>query len=121
MKELVCIVCPNGCRLIIDKKGETVEVSGNQCSRGEDFAIKEMTHPMRSISSTVKTVFDKIPRVPVKVSKEIPKEKIFPVMRELNKVCIKEKLKSGDAVIENVLGLGVDVVITSDIMLEEDE
>ena len=28
MKELVCIVCPNGCRLQVSQKGEEFEVMG---------------------------------------------------------------------------------------------
>ncbi|MGN9152341.1 DUF1667 domain-containing protein [Bariatricus sp. HCP3S3_E12] len=57
--------------------------------------------------------------MPVKVSAEIPKERIFDVMKEISKVQVIEPLSTGDIVIENVLGLGVDVVITSDLMKGE--
>ena len=62
---------------------------------------------------------ENVPVVPVKVSAEIPKERIFDVMKEISKVQVIEPLGTGDIVIENVLGLGVDVVITSDLMKGE--
>ena len=103
MKELTCIVCPNGCRLEAEEKDGKWIVRGNQCKRGEHFAIEEMTHPMRTISSTVSTVFPKTPVIPVRVSAEIPKERIFDVMREINKVTVRERCAAGVPVIRNVL------------------
>ena len=49
-------------------------------------------------------------------SSESPREKIFDVMREINAVTLKERIGRGDAVIKNVLGLGVDVIATSDLL-----
>lgn len=119
MKEMTCIVCPNGCRLQIDDSGSELLVSGNQCKRGAAFAATELTHPMRTICSTVNTCFAEIPVVPVRVSAEIPKERIFDVMCEINKVKLTERLGTGDPVIRDVLGLGVDVIVTSDILKGE--
>ena len=119
MKELTCIVCPNGCRLEVEEKDGEWVVSGNQCKRGEQFAIEEMTHPMRTICSTVRTVFPEAPVLPVRVSVEIPKERIFDVMQEINKVMVREICGTGDPVIKNVLGLGADVIVTSGILKEE--
>lgn len=116
MKQLVCIGCPRGCRLTIDEKDGEYIVTGNTCQRGKEFAISEMTAPKRTICSTVKTAFPDVPVLPVRVSDDIPKEKIFDVMREINAVTLKERIGRGDAVIKNVLGLGVDVIATSDLL-----
>ena len=113
MKQLVCIGCPRGCRLTIDEKDGEYIVTGNTCPRGKEFAISEMTAPKRTICSTVKTAFSDVPVLPVRVSDDIPREKIFDVMREINAVTLKERIGRGDAVIKNVLGLGVDVIATS--------
>lgn len=118
MKELTCIVCPNGCSLRVEKKDGQWEVIGNQCKRGITFAIEEMTHPMRTISSTVRTSFPEVPVIPVRVSAEIPKERIFDVMKQINQVRVEKICGTGDVVIENVLGLQVDVIVTSDILRE---
>lgn len=116
MKELVCIVCPRGCTMNIEKKDGEIVVGGNSCKRGEAFAKSEMTAPMRTICTTVATVFPEYPVLPVRVSADIPKEKIFEVMKEINSVTVRERISRGDKVIENVLGLGVDVIATSDIL-----
>ena len=116
MKQLVCIGCPRGCRLTIDETDGEYIVTGNTCPRGKEFAISEMTAPKRTICSTVKTAFSDVPVLPVRVSDDIPREKIFDVMREINAVTLKERIGRGDAVIKNVLGLGVDVIATSDLL-----
>lgn len=116
MKQLVCIGCPRGCRLTVEEKDGEYIVTGNTCPRGKAFAISEMTAPKRTICSTVKTVFAGCPVLPVRVSNDIPKEKIFDVMREINAVTLGERIGRGDVVIENVLGLGVDVISTSDLL-----
>lgn len=116
MKQLVCIGCPRGCRLTVEEKDGEYIVTGNTCPRGKAFAISEMTAPKRTICSTVKTVFAGCPVLPVRVSDDIPKEKIFDVMREINAVTLRERIGRGDVVIENVLGLGVDIISTSDLL-----
>ena len=116
MKELVCIVCPRGCTMKIEKTDDGFSVTGNSCKRGEAFAKNEMTNPMRTICSTVATSFSDYPVLPVRVSSDIPKNRIFDVMKEINAVTVTEKLRRGDKVIENVLGLGVDVIATGDMV-----
>lgn len=121
MKELVCIVCPNGCKLKIKQERGEYIVEGNKCLRGIDFAIAELTHPVRTISSTVKTTYSQFPVLPVKVSKEIDKDSIFKVMQEINKVQVTTRVGQGDIIIKDVLGLGADVVCTSNILKGEKE
>ena len=116
MKQLVCIGCPRGCRLTVEENSGEFIVTGNTCPRGKAFAISEMTEPKRTICSTVKTVFPGCPVLPVRVSDDIPKDGIFDVMREINAVVLTERIGRGDVIIENVLGLGVDVISTSDLL-----
>lgn len=112
-KNLVCIVCPRGCSLKITEAGGEYSVSGNFCKRGRDFAISEMTEPKRTVCSTVRTVFPDVPVLPVRVSAEIPKDRIFDVMKEINSFVLEKRIARGEAVIKNVLGLGVDIIASS--------
>ncbi|MDD6527881.1 MAG: DUF1667 domain-containing protein [Oscillospiraceae bacterium] len=118
MKELVCIVCPRGCTMTLEGEGKDVKVSGNSCKRGAAFAVSEMTEPKRTICSTVRTAFPDVPVLPVRVSKEIPKDRIFDVMAEINKVTVKKKVKRGEVIIKDVLGLGADIIATSGVLDE---
>ena len=100
----------------VEKTGDVIRTEGNRCRRGYDFACAELTNPMRTISSTVRTVFPGCPVLPVRVNTEIPKNRIFDVMREINRVVITEPVGRGDIVIPNVLGLHADVIATSNIL-----
>ena len=116
MKELICIICPNGCNLVVNQEGEKISVTGNKCAKGEKFAVDELTHPARTISSTVRTSFAVVPVLPVRVSAEIPKNRISDVMAEINKVVVSAPVSRGEIIIPNVLGLNVDVIATSSIL-----
>ena len=112
MKEFVCIICPRGCHLKVD---DDLNVTGNSCPRGKKYGYDECTHPMRNITSTVKVISKHINRVPCKTSGDIPKERMFDVMDEINKVCVNAPVSMHQVLIKDVLGLGVDVVATREI------
>lgn len=118
MCELVCIVCPRGCTLQVEQEGNAFRVAGNACKRGEAFAISEQTAPMRTLCTTARTAFPDVPVLPVKVSAEIPKEQIFPVMEAINAVTVDRPVAMGGVILKNVLGLGVDVVAASGLLGE---
>ncbi len=123
MKKFTCIVCPNGCELsVIEEKGKFL-VEGNLCIRGREFAINEMQHPLRTVCSTVKTSYEHMPRLAVKISGEIPLEKIFYVMEEINKVVVTSPKTVGDIIVKNIGDLGVDLVATADMssLIEEEK
>mgnify|MGYP003444004865 FL=1 len=109
--DLVCIVCPRGCRINV----ENGVVTGNGCKRGEAFAISETTCPMRSVCSTVATAFKDYPVLPVRTDGEIPKDKIGELMRQINAVVVEEKLKRGDIVLKGVCGTDVNLIATASI------
>lgn len=109
--ELVCIVCPIGCRLTVtDKCDGSYSVEGNTCIRGESYGIKELTAPMRVLPTTVKITNGKLNRLPVKTSDAIPKKLIFEAMKEINGISIEAPVQMGQIIIPNLLGTGVDVV-----------
>lgn len=122
-QELVCIVCPNGCRLHLQwqEEGGPLTVTGNACPRGEAFARAELAHPMRSLTTTVRAVGGDLPVLPVRTDGEIPKEQIFAAIAALARVTASPPLRCGDIVCENLLGLGVNVVATCPLASREEE
>ncbi len=116
MKMMTCIVCPIGCRISVLQKDGKYIFSGNRCARGLDFAETELTSPMRSLTTTVRTVFPGVPALPVRTKGEIPKGMIPEVMRELSKVRVKERIGIGETVVPDILGSGVDVIATGDLL-----
>ena len=110
---LTCIVCPRGCRLSVTlEDGKPVSVTGNSCKRGLDYAINECTHPMRTLTSTVRVEGGGV--ISVKTAAPIPKEKMFAAMKELNRVTAPKSTVAGDALIKGIAGTDVDLVATED-------
>lgn len=117
MREMTCITCPNGCILSVEEKDGRIVVTGNQCPKGEAFAKSELTNPMRTISTTVRTGDPAVPVVPVRISGEIPKGRIFDVMEAINRLTVTAPVGRGTILAADVLGLGVDVIVTSDVLI----
>ena len=115
MMEMICIGCPIGCKLHVEIKYENVLVSGNTCKKGEEFAKNEIINPTRSLTTTVRTIFNDMPFLPVRTDGEIPKGRIFDAMKILNKVLVDYKVKCGDIIVENILESGCNVIATSTI------
>ena len=114
MKELICINCPKGCHLQIDEE-QDYKVTGNCCPRGETYGKNELLHPVRTITSTVKLTGGRISRLPVKTDRTIPKEKMFQCMELLNQIEVKAPVKTGQILMEHVLGTEANVVATKSI------
>ena len=138
MKQITCLFCPLGCRLTIENKPghesavdqkisldfcivetkERLQLSGNKCTKGVEFAIAELTSPTRSLATTVRTVFPKMPVLPVKTSADVPKEKIFLIISELSRIIINRRVGIGETIIENILETGCDIIVTSNALKE---
>ena len=110
-RELTCIICPKGCNIKVKiENGEVTKVEGNTCKRGYDYAISEVTNPVRTITSTMKLENGEM--ISVKTDKPIPKELIFKCMEEINKKTVKLPVKIEDILIENILGTGSNIIAT---------
>ena len=117
VRELICIGCPMGCPLTVTmENGEVLSVTGNTCPNGDKYARKEVTDPRRTVTSTVKIKGGVLPVVSVKTATDIPKNKIFDCMKEIDKIEIDAPVSIGDIVIKDVCGTGVDVIVTKNIL-----
>ncbi|MCL2630136.1 MAG: DUF1667 domain-containing protein [Firmicutes bacterium] len=117
-KEIVCTTCPNSCILMAELlDGGGVKVAGNKggCKRGIKFAQYELTTPMRTLTSYVKTTRKSVPFASVRTEKEVPKDKLFDIMEILKTTVIKTPMKRGEVVVENVLNTGVNVILTTEV------
>lgn len=114
-RKLTCIVCPKGCELTVTfgNAGEIEKIEGNTCKRGEEYARNECTHPVRTVTSTVKTESGRT--IAVKTASPVPKELVFDVMKAINAIRIPDTrdVSIGDVIIPDVCGTGVGVVATS--------
>ena len=109
-QQLVCIVCPKGCRITV----EDGQVSGASCERGVAYALKETTHPTRVITSPVCIDGAALPRLPVKTDRDIPKESIFEAMKLLDGLVINAPVHVGDVIVPAICGTDASWIATRD-------
>ena len=110
-KDLICILCPLGCRVSVEIDGKTVrKVLGIKCKKGGEYAKQEIVSPVRVLTTTVKTGRSDAPLVPVRSDKPIPKEKLVPCMREIARHTLNGPVELGQVVIKGILGLDVNMV-----------
>jgi len=115
-KNLTCICCPLGCALKVDMEdGKVIEVTGNGCKRGKEYGAKEVTNPTRIVTSSVVVTGALCGAVPVKTASDVPKSKVFDVVKALKGVSVKAPVHIGDVILPDVAGTGVDIVATKEI------
>ncbi|MDR0388876.1 MAG: DUF1667 domain-containing protein [Spirochaetaceae bacterium] len=123
MKELTCIVCPIGCALQAEEgKDQTFTISGNRCPRGAAYAQEEIRSPRRVLTATCaiddpavnrpEAPIGSARRLPVKSSQACPREKLDELLQAVYRIKAKLPVQSGDALIRNWNGTGIDIVAT---------
>ena len=115
MKELICTVCPNGCRILVDEENG-YQVTGNACPRGEEYGRTELLYPSRVLTGTVRLHGASLRRCPVKTKGPIPRDKLLEAARALSGVDATAPVQAGDVLLPDVCGTGVDVVATRSIL-----
>ncbi|MCI8453023.1 MAG: DUF1667 domain-containing protein [Lachnospiraceae bacterium] len=116
IREFTCIVCPNGCGITAEvENGELLSLTGAICKRGEAYVRQELTDPRRTISSSVAVRNGELPLASVRLDTAVPKDRIFDVMQEIGTVRLEAPVYIGDVAIENVLGLGSNVIVTKNV------
>lgn len=110
--EMPCITCPMSCHLLVeqDEQGKVISVKGNTCPRGEAYARKELVAPERMVTTTIRIDHARYPLLPVITSKEVPKERIFDIMKACKNVRVQAPVAYGAILIENVAGLDVNIL-----------
>lgn len=122
MKELTCVLCPNGCRLGITWEGtELLSVRNNRCSNGKKYAKSELFDPRRVLTATVKVRGGETPLVSVKSTKPVPKGLIRDMAWRLRQYEMTAPVNSGDLVARNLLLSGADIVATAAVQAKERE
>lgn len=114
-KQMNCIMCPMGCLLTVTlTDGVVSDVTGNTCPRGELYARQEVTDPQRMLTTTVRVEGGALALLPVVSQTTLPKGKIMACAEALRQVSVKAPVHTGDVVVTDILGLGVDIIAARD-------
>ncbi len=125
---MICILCPRGCRLIVDPRPEApsqledqnrnhnhnqniqaIQVKGNQCPKGIDYARQEVLDPRRTLTTTL-AIRGTRQRLPVRTQGEIPLNTLEQAMTILRTVQADPPIHMGQIIVEDLLGTGIPVV-----------
>ena len=110
-RELTCIICPRGCKISVDyEDGKILDIRGNSCPRGSQYAVSEITDPKRTITTTMLTNSGEM--IPVKTDKPVSKDLVLTCMKEINTRRAKTPISIGDILIENILETGSNIIAT---------
>jgi CxxC motif-containing protein len=109
-KSLTCISCPIGCAMTAEFQPDgSVSVTGNQCSRGAQYARDELVDPRRVVTATCRTTSQAHPRLSVRSREPCPKDLIPSILQEIYRLNVSPPVRLGD-----VLGSfnGIQIVAT---------
>ena len=112
-KSFICINCPRGCHLEVSGIPGDWQISGNQCPRGESYAIQEMTDLRRMVTAAVPAA-DGMPCAAVRSSVPMPVALIPELLNTLYKMSLSAPAKRGDVLISNWKDSGVDIIYSAD-------
>jgi CxxC motif-containing protein len=115
-KEITCIVCPIGCKILVDLDGKQIKnLKGNKCKQGIDYALTEALDPRRMLTSSVRLMNGEWPLVSVKSSRPVPKDKIFSVLKEIKRKKLTAPIQLGQIVLDNIANTGINMIATKSI------
>lgn len=102
-----------GCVIEVQSKdGKIIQVTGNKCPHGKEYAEEETLSPKRTLTTTVQLENSDLPLLSVRTEKPIPKQHLSEAMEILRKVRVSAPIEMGQIIMENLLGLDVNVVAT---------
>jgi CxxC motif-containing protein len=111
-ERLTCILCPIGCPIEAIRRGDDLEVHGNECPKGVDFAVQEILHPLRNLSASVPIKGTASRMVSVRLSAPVPRDKIYPILAAIAALRPEAPVRRGQVLIADVLNTGADVIAT---------
>lgn len=115
IRRLTCIVCPMSCAGEVEiADGHIVRMVGFTCKRGQEYAKNEVTAPKRVLTTTIRIAGGFLPMLPVVSRSPLPKGKIVECARYLSNIVVQAPVKEADAVCQDILGLGVDIIASRD-------
>lgn len=120
INKLICTVCPTACKISISESKEgSFQVTGNRCERGKSYAIQEIENPVRIFTTTINIKGGNIKRLPVRSKEPVSKSIVAELVRPVKAAEINAPVKKGDIIIENILGLGIDIIASRSVNIDD--
>ena len=87
--------------------------------RGRTYVENELKNPMRIVTSSVRVTGGNMPITSVRLTAPVPRNRMMDVIEELRKIRLTAPVSIGQIVIQDILGLGSDVIITKNVDISD--
>ena len=114
-KQLICLSCPIGCHLTVREASGDLDIKGNRCPKGLDYAREEYYSPKRVVTATCSTSSPTARRVPVRSDAPVPIDQIRALLAAIYELNLRPPLRSGETVIPDFNNTGISVVLSTDL------
>lgn len=94
------------------KENGEIDVQGNRCKRGLEYAKNEVLDPRRILTMSVKVENGEMELVSVKTDTPIPKKIIPKAIGYLKKIKVDAPVKVGDVIIKDLFGTKANIIAT---------
>lgn len=101
---IICIICPNSCRI------DLRDYTGGQCPKGEIYARNEKEHPFRILTTTVLTESGNL--ISVRTDRPVPLDELPEGMAMLKDFIAPADAKAGQVLMEDFLRKGTRLIAT---------
>ena len=111
--DLLCIVCPRGCRLqaILTDDG-ACRIEGAHCKLGREYGCQEATAPQRVLTTTLAATWGR--PVPARSSRPIERRLLLDAQRRLAGLVLDRPVHAGDILASDIDGQGAELLATAD-------
>jgi len=117
LKEYTCIMCPRGCDIEanIEDDLRLVSTEGAGCQKGISYLRQELADPRRNLATSARVLGGSMPLVSIRLTGPIPKARIGEALKAMQALRLEAPVFAGQILIENLGGLGIDVIATRQI------
>ncbi len=117
VSEIICIVCPAGCPVQVEWNDDgVISMDHYRCKLAIPYVEGELFDPRRTLTTSVPVDGGDAPLASVKTAEPIPKGQVFEAMKSIAGVHLTAPVKIGDVIIEDLVGTGIDLVATRDVI-----
>jgi CxxC motif-containing protein len=109
---MVCFFCPKSCLLSVQKANGKIRTEGNHCSRGIEFATKELEDPERILTSTMRVNNGSLPLVSIRSENPVKKVEFKSLVNYFDSIVIDAPVSSGQILFSGIGKNKVNIIAT---------
>lgn len=114
----ICLRCPRGCEIhtVLDENDEILSMEGNKCKLGPEYVKQEIKDPRRVLPTSVRVKNGVRPLAPVWTPQPIPKSMLLELAAASREIELEAPVHVGDIALNNWKGLGIDLVVSGEVL-----